>query len=182
VLVSNCSNNYGPRQFPEKLVPLTILNAVAGKRLPVYGDGLQVRDWLYVDDHVEALRAVATRGRVGETYNIGGRSERRNLDVVRTICTILDESGYAKPKGLNRFEELIEFVPDRPGHDRRYAIDDGKIAGELGWSPQQTFESGLRRTVQWYLDNPEWCAAIRNHRYDGERLGLRGLRAGAGAS
>lgn len=172
VLLSNCSNNYGPRQFPEKLIPLTILNAIQGKPLPVYGDGRQVRDWLHVEDHAEALHRVLTGGTPGETYNIGGRCERRNIDVVRLICATLEELRPDKPNGVVAYEELISFVPDRPGHDRRYAIDDKKIASELGWAPRETFESGLRRTVQWYLDNLDWCVAIRESRYDGERLGL----------
>jgi dTDP-glucose 4,6-dehydratase len=180
VIITNCSNNYGPQQFPEKLIPLTIMNAIAGRPLPVYGDGQQIRDWLYVEDHAEALHCVLTGGRPGETYNIGGRCERRNLDVVRLVCTTLEEVSPNKPAGLDRYEELICFVPDRPGHDRRYAIDDRKIASELGWTPRQTFESGLRETVRWYVDNPGWCAAIREVRYDGQRLGLgSGLRADA---
>jgi dTDP-glucose 4,6-dehydratase len=181
VLVSNCSNNYGPGQFPEKLIPLTILNAIEGKPLPVYGDGLQVRDWLYVKDHAEALRLVVARGRPGETYNIGGRCERQNIEVVRLICDVLESIGPEKPAGVTRYEELITFVPDRPGHDRRYAIDDRKISTELGWATRQTFESGLLSTVEWYLDNLEWCAAIRDGRYNGERLGLhRGQLAAGG--
>lgn len=172
VLLSNCSNNYGPRQFPEKLIPLTILNAIEGRPLPVYGDGQQVRDWLYVEDHADALLRILTNGTVGETYNVGGRCERRNIDVVRQICRILDELQPSKPSGIDAYEELITFVPDRPGHDRRYAIDDLKIATELGWVPRVTFESGLRRTVEWYLANRAWCAAIREDRYDGGRLGL----------
>lgn len=176
VLVSNCSNNYGPRQFPEKLIPLIILRAVEGKPLPIYGDGGQVRDWLYVQDHAEALFRVLTRGRRGETYNIGGRCERRNIDVVRQICAILEEVQPDKPAGVRRYEDLITFVPDRPGHDRRYAIDDAKISAELGWAPSETFESGLRRTVEWYLNNPNWCAMIRDCRYSGERLGIPSKR------
>ena len=172
VLLSNCSNNYGPRQFPEKLIPLTILNAIQGKPLPVYGDGCQVRDWLHVEDHAEALHRVLTAGMPGETYNIGGRCALRNIDVVRLICATLEELRPEKPKGVAAYEDLIAFVPDRPGHDRRYAIDDRKIASELGWAPRETFESGLRRTVQWYLGNLDWCAAIRESRYGGERLGL----------
>jgi dTDP-glucose 4,6-dehydratase len=154
-LTTNCSNNYGPYQFPEKLIPLTIANALAGKPLPVYGDGRNVRDWLYVLDHCAALRAVLERGRIGETYNIGGASEKQNLEVVRTICLLLDE---ARPRKAGRHEELIAFVKDRPGHDRRYAIDASKIARELGWRPQENFESGLAKTVRWYLDNAGWTA------------------------
>lgn len=182
VIVSNCSNNYGPGQFPEKLIPLMILSAIAGKPLPVYGDGLQVRDWLYVDDHAEALRRLVAEGRPGETYNIGGRSERRNIDLVRMICAMLEEVRPEKPAGIERYEDLISFVSDRPGHDRRYAIDDRKIASELGWAPSETLESGLRRTVRWYLDNPGWYAAIRDGRYGGERLGLATTKQAAGAA
>ena len=156
-VVSNCSNNYGPRQFPEKLIPLTITNAIAGKPVPIYGDGQQIRDWLYVEDHAEALLRVLSLGRVGETYNIGGRSERRNFEVVRQICSLLDESyGELRAPDLRHFDDLVTFVPDRPGHDRRYAIDNGKVAQELGWEPRHSFESGLRRTVQWYVENADW--------------------------
>lgn len=171
VLVSNCSNNYGPRQFPEKLVPLVILNAVEGRPLPVYGDGLQVRDWLYVEDHADALFEVLTRGHVGETYNIGGLSERRNIDVVRELCAILEEERPKKPPNIARYTDLIKAVADRPGHDRRYAIDCSKIEAELGWRPKQTFESGIRLTVPWYLENLDWCAKTKA-RYSGDRLGL----------
>jgi dTDP-glucose 4,6-dehydratase len=160
-LVTNCSNNYGPYQFPEKLIPLTILNALEGKRLPVYGDGQNVRDWLYVTDHCAAIRRVLSQGRPGHTYNIGGGCERRNLEVVRAICAALAE---LRPKA-GGYESLIEFVRDRPGHDRRYAIDAGKIEAELGWRPAETFESGLARTVRWYLDHPDWVAAVRDGRY-----------------
>jgi len=169
-LTTNCSNNYGPYQFPEKLIPLTIANALAGKPLPVYGDGRNVRDWLYVLDHCAALRAVLERGRIGETYNIGGASEKQNLEVVRTICLLLDE---ARPRKAGRHEELIAFVKDRPGHDRRYAIDASKIARELGWRPQENFESGLAKTVRWYLDNAVWTARAAE--------GGRAVRAGQGA-
>lgn len=172
VVISNCSNNYGPRQFPEKLIPLTILNAVGGRPLPVYGDGLQVRDWLFVEDHAEALHQVLTAGRVGETYNIGGLSERRNIEVVQLICTLLEDKRPSKIAGLSRYTDLITSVADRPGHDRRYAIDCTKISEELGWRPRETFESGLRRTVDWYLDHLEWCEQIRSSRYDGQRIGL----------
>jgi dTDP-glucose 4,6-dehydratase len=168
VLITNCSNNYGPWHFPEKLIPLTILNALEGKKLPVYGDGGHVRDWLYVEDHVEALIAVLERGRIGETYNIGGRSERTNLEVVQMICETLDR---LRPSKRPR-RELIEFVADRPGHDRRYAIDCSKIERELGWTRNETFESGLQRTVRWYLDNEAWWRPIRERVYDGRRLGL----------
>jgi dTDP-glucose 4,6-dehydratase len=149
-LTTNCSNNYGPRQFPEKLIPLTIANALSGKPLPVYGDGRNVRDWLYVEDHCEAVRLVLERGRVGETYNIGGGCEKQNIDVVKTVCGLLDE---LKPRKGGAYAELITFVQDRPGHDRRYAMDASKITGELGWRPRESFESGLAKTVRWYLEN-----------------------------
>jgi len=160
VLTTNCSNNYGPLQFPEKLIPLMIHNALAGKSLPVYGDGGNVRDWLYVGDHCAAIRAVLERGRPGETYNVGGNAERTNLDVVRTLCRIL---GELKPG--RRYSEQIAFVKDRPGHDRRYAIDASKITIELGWAPRESFETGLARTVRWYLDNPTWLAAVTSGEY-----------------
>jgi dTDP-glucose 4,6-dehydratase len=162
VLTTNCSNNYGPYQFPEKLIPLMILNALDGKPLPVYGDGLQVRDWLFVADHCRAIMQVLARGRLGETYNIGGKNEIRNIDVVRTICSILDE---LRPKASGSYAEQITFVTDRPGHDRRYAIDPRKIEAELGWTPVETFTTGFRKTVQWYLDNPEWIAHVRDGSY-----------------
>ncbi len=167
-ITTNCSNNYGPYHFPEKLIPLTILNALEGKPLPVYGRGENVRDWLFVDDHAEALILVLRRGAVGETYNVGGSSERRNIDVVTTICDILDEIA---PRAAGSHRELITFVTDRPGHDLRYAIDCSKIERELGWRAEETFESGLRKTVQWYIDNPAWWGAIRSGKYRGERLG-----------
>ncbi len=167
VVVSNCSNNYGPYHFPEKLIPLTILNALAGERLPVYGKGENVRDWLYVEDHARALDLIAERGRVGETYNVGGRNERQNIDVVRRICAVLDEL----VPGNRPREELIEFVTDRPGHDARYAIDATKLEAELGWRAQEDFDSGIEKTVQWYLDNEWWWRPLRE-RYSGERLGL----------
>jgi dTDP-glucose 4,6-dehydratase len=163
VLTTNCSNNYGPFQFPEKLIPLMILNALEGKPLPVYGDGGNVRDWLFVKDHCAAIRAVLERGRVGETYNVGGNSERKNLDVVTTICDLVDEMQPDGPAGSRR--KLITFVKDRPGHDRRYAIDASKIARELDWQPAEKFESGLRRTVRWYLENPEWVENVRTGNY-----------------
>lgn len=171
VLLTNCSNNYGPYHFPEKLIPLMILNALEGKPLPVYGDGLQVRDWLFVEDHARALVEVVTRGQVGETYNIGGHNEQKNIEVVRGICALLEELAPAKPAGIARFEDLITHVKDRPGHDLRYAIDAGKIERELGWRPQETFHSGLRKTVQWYLDNLEWCRHVQDGSYQRERLG-----------
>jgi dTDP-glucose 4,6-dehydratase len=160
-LTTNCSNNYGPYQFPEKLIPLMVLNATHGKLLPVYGDGANVRDWLYVGDHCAAIREVLARGRAGEVYNVGGNSERRNIDVVRTLCAILDE---AHPAGRPH-ERLITFVKDRPGHDRRYAIDSRKIESELGWRPSVRFEEGLRRTVQWYLEHPDWVLGIQSGEY-----------------
>ena len=168
-VASNCSNNYGPCQFPEKLIPLMVLNALEGKPLPVYGDGLQVRDWLHVDDHARALIAIATKGVVGETYNVGGNAERTNIDIVRSICRLLDE---LQPSPQGSYEKLITFVADRPGHDARYAIDASKIARELGWRPRENFDSGLRKTVEWYLDNRDWWERVRSGRYRGERLGL----------
>jgi dTDP-glucose 4,6-dehydratase len=167
VVVSNCSNNYGPYHFPEKLIPLTILNALAGERLPVYGRGENVRDWLYVEDHARALDLIAERGSPGETYNVGGRNERRNIDVVRRICGVLDQLA---PSNRSR-EELIEFVTDRPGHDARYAIDASKLETELGWRAQENFDTGIEKTVRWYLDNDWWWRPLRE-RYAGERLGL----------
>ena len=172
-LVTNCSNNYGPCHFPEKLIPLTIINALAGKALPVYGNGQQIRDWLYVEDHARALYQVVSQGKPGETYNIGGHNERRNIEVVETICSLLEElAAEQKPAGLAHYRDLITYVTDRPGHDQRYAIDASKIAHELGWVPQETFESGMRKTVAWYLANPAWWQAILDGRYQGERLGL----------
>ncbi|MEW5942698.1 MAG: dTDP-glucose 4,6-dehydratase [Pseudomonadota bacterium] len=163
VLTTNCSNNYGPYQFPEKLIPLMILNAVNGKPLPVYGDGLNVRDWLYVGDHCEAIRTVLAKGRVGETYNIGGWNEKTNLDVVNTVCAILDELHPGSP--LTPHSSLLTFIKDRPGHDRRYAIDARKIERELGWKPKESFETGIRRTVQWYLDNMGWVENVASGDY-----------------
>ncbi|CAI2013820.1 dTDP-glucose 4,6-dehydratase [Serratia proteamaculans] len=171
-LVTNCSNNYGPYHFPEKLIPLVILNAVAGKPLPVYGDGAQVRDWLYVEDHARALYQVVTEGVVGETYNIGGHNERKNIEVVQTICDLLEELAPNKPQGVEKYRDLITYVKDRPGHDMRYAIDAGKIDRELGWHPQETFESGIRKTVSWYLNNETWWRRVQDGSYAGERLGL----------
>ncbi|ATM04634.1 TPA: dTDP-glucose 4,6-dehydratase [Raoultella planticola] len=172
VVVTNCSNNYGPYHFPEKLIPLTILNALAGKPLPVYGNGQQIRDWLYVEDHARALYKVATEGQNGETYNIGGHNERKNIDVVKTICAILDKVVETKPGNISQFADLITFVTDRPGHDLRYAIDATKIARDLGWVPLETFESGIEKTVRWYLDNPTWWQRVLDGSYAGERLGL----------
>ena len=167
-LVTNCSNNYGPYHFPEKLIPLVILNALEGKPLPIYGKGDQIRDWLYVEDHARALYIVVTQGMPGETYNIGGHNEKQNLDVVHTICDLLDE---IVPKS-GSYREQITYVSDRPGHDRRYAIDADKISRELGWKPEETFESGIRKTVKWYLNNSEWCRRVQDGSYQRERLGL----------
>jgi dTDP-glucose 4,6-dehydratase len=170
VLVTNCSNNYGPYHFPEKLVPLTIINGLEGMKLPVYGTGGNVRDWLYVEDHARALLAVVSAGQVGETYCIGGLSERTNLDVVKSICALLDE--LTPSKAIGKREALITFVTDRPGHDLRYAIDPSRICTELAWQPRETFESGLRKTVEWYLANRPWWQPIREGVYGGERLGV----------
>ena len=178
VLLTNCSNNYGPRQFPEKLIPLVVLNALEGRPLPIYGDGGNVRDWLHVDDHCAGILKVLREGRVGEKYNIGGGSERSNLQVVDLICDTLQERrpAAANPalaqRNLSSYRALKTFVPDRPGHDRRYAIDATKIHRELGWTPRHTFEDGLRETVDWYLEHRDWCEAIQAGRYDRERLGL----------
>lgn len=170
VLVTNCSNNYGPYHFPEKLIPLVILNALDAKPLPVYGNGQQIRDWLFVEDHARALYKVVTEGVVGETYNIGGHNEKQNIEVVKTICKILDE---LKPQSSGQsYESLITFVKDRPGHDLRYAIDAAKIKNELGWSPTETFETGIRKTVEWYLNNLEWCRRVQDGSYQRERLGV----------
>jgi dTDP-glucose 4,6-dehydratase len=169
IVVTNCSNNYGPCQFPEKLIPLMILNALEGKPLPVYGDGMNVRDWLYVDDHADALLTVAQRGKIGETYNVGGDNQWPNVKVVERICAILDE---LRPDPAGPHARLIRFVADRPGHDARYAIDATKIRSELRWTPKETFESGLRRTVAWYLANPTWWRDIRSGVYRGQRLGV----------
>jgi len=168
VLVTNCSNNYGPYHFPEKLVPLVILNALEGKPLPIYGQGDQIRDWLYVEDHARALYRVVTQGTPGETYNIGGHNEKQNIEVVQTICDILQQLAPVP----TRYRDLITHVQDRPGHDRRYAIDASKIQRELGWQPEETFESGIRKTVQWYLDNLEWCRRVQDGSYQRERLGV----------
>ena len=169
-IVTNCSNNYGPYHFPEKLIPLVILNALDGKALPIYGTGNQIRDWLFVEDHARALYQVITQGTVGETYNIGGHNEKQNLEVVKTICKILDE---LRPQNNSQsYESLITFVKDRPGHDLRYAIDAAKIEHELGWKPQETFETGIRKTVEWYLNNLEWCRHVQDGSYQRERLGV----------
>ena len=170
VVITNCSNNYGPYHFPEKLIPLVILNALDGKVLPIYGQGDQIRDWLYVEDHARALYQVVTEGAIGETYNIGGHNEKQNIDVVRIICNILDE---LKPQANTLpYETLITFVKDRPGHDLRYAIDASKIKNNLGWTPEETFETGIRKTIEWYLDNLEWCRRVQNGSYQRERLGI----------
>lgn len=171
VLITNCSNNYGPYHFPEKLIPLMILNALAGKPLPVYGKGNQIRDWLYVEDHARALYKVVIEGVVGETYNIGGHNEKQNIEVVRTLCHLLEELAPQKPAGVRHYEDLITYVTDRPGHDLRYAIDAGKIERELGWAPQETFDSGLRKTVQWFLANQTWWRAVLDGSYSLQRLG-----------
>ena len=171
-LITNCSNNYGPYQFPEKLIPLIILNALEGKPLPIYGDGKQVRDWLYVDDHARALLHVALTGEIGGTYNIGGYNEKQNIEVVKTVCGILDELMPNQIQGISCYEELIIYVTDRAGHDVRYAINAGKIAKELGWTPDETFESGIKKTVAWYLNNHTWCERVQDGSYMRERLGL----------
>ncbi|WP_280564591.1 dTDP-glucose 4,6-dehydratase [Chromohalobacter sp. 48-RD10] len=167
-LITNCSNNYGPYHFPEKLVPLMILNALEGKALPVYGKGEQIRDWLYVEDHARALYKVVREGKVGETYNIGGHNEKQNIEVVNTICTLLDELA---PSQYSPYAQLINYVADRPGHDLRYAIDADKIERKLGWRPEETFESGVRKTVEWYLEHLEWCRRVQDGSYQRERLG-----------
>jgi len=170
-IVTNCSNNYGCYHFPEKLIPHMILNALDGKPLPVYGDGKQIRDWLYVEDHARALYQVVTQGKIGETYNIGGFNEKQNIEVVRTICELLEELAPNKPQGVAHYADLITHVTDRAGHDVRYAIDASKIQRELGWTPQETFESGIRKTVQWYLDNQAWWQRVLDGSYKLERLG-----------
>ena len=171
-LITNCSNNYGPYQFPEKLIPLIILNALEGKDLPIYGNGKQIRDWLYVDDHARALLHVALTGKIGETYNIGGHNELQNIEVVKTICCILDELVPSKLDSIDRYEQLITYVGDRAGHDIRYAIDATKIKMELKWVPDETFATGIRKTVKWYLKNTTWCDRVKDGSYQGERLGV----------
>ena len=165
VIISNCSNNYGPYHFPEKLIPLTILNALRGRSLPVYGKGNQIRDWLYVEDHARALFKVVTKGRTGESYNIGGHNEKQNIEVVKAVCDLLDELHPSVHSGIQRYADLIAFVKDRPGHDKRYAVDSSKIEFELGWTPLETFQSGLRKTVEWYLANEDWWSAILDGSY-----------------
>jgi len=171
VVLTNCSNNYGPYHFPEKLIPHMILNALAGKALPVYGKGNQIRDWLYVEDHARALVLVATTAAIGETYNIGGHNEKQNIEVVHTLCELLEELHPEKPAGIAEYKDLITFVKDRPGHDLRYAIDASKIAKDLGWKPQETFETGLRKTVQWYLENRDWWQRVLDGDYRLDRIG-----------
>ena len=170
-IVTNCSNNYGPYHFPEKLIPLMILNAIDGKPLPVYGDGMQIRDWLYVEDHARALYKVVTEGEIGETYNIGGHNEKANIEVVKTICSLLEEFVPKKPEGVQQYQDLITYVTDRPGHDVRYAIDASKIERELGWTPEESFETGIRKTVEWYLNNKQWWSRVLDGSYSRERLG-----------
>ena len=171
IVITNCSNNYGPYHFPEKLIPLVILNALEGKPLPIYGRGNQIRDWLYVEDHARALYKVVTVGAIGETYNIGGHNEKQNIEVVKMICQILDE---LKPQSNGQpYESLITFVKDRPGHDMRYAIDATKIKNDLGWTPEETFDTGIRKTVEWYLNNLEWCQRVQDGSYQRERLGVK---------
>jgi dTDP-glucose 4,6-dehydratase len=170
-IITNCSNNYGPYQFPEKLIPLIILNAIEGKKLPIYGNGQQTRDWLYVDDHARALIQVALNGQVSETYNIGGHNELKNIEVVKIICGILDELVTDKSDGITKYEQLITYVDDRVGHDLRYAIDANKIANELNWRPDETFETGIKKTIEWYLENTIWCNRVKDGSYQGERLG-----------
>ncbi|AIW20323.1 dTDP-glucose 4,6-dehydratase [Vibrio coralliilyticus] len=170
-VITNCSNNYGPYHFPEKLIPLIILNALEGKPLPVYGNGMQIRDWLYVDDHARALYEVLTKGKVGETYNIGGHNEKANIDVVKEICTLLEKLAPTKPHGVSQYSDLIKYVADRPGHDIRYAIDASKIERDLGWVPKENFESGLRKTIEWYLNNQVWWKRVLDGSYNRERLG-----------
>ena len=171
-IISNCSNNYGPYQFPEKLIPHMILNAIQGKPLPIYGNGLQVRDWLYVNDHAKAIIKIFNKGKVGDTYNVGGLNQKSNLEVVENICEILENLMPSKPKGINKFQDLITFVKDRPGHDKRYAIDASKIINEIGWSPEENFDSGLQKSVKWYLDNSKWWKKILSGSYKLERIGI----------
>jgi len=171
-IISNCSNNYGPYQFPEKLIPHIILNAIQGKSLPIYGNGLQIRDWLYVNDHAKAIIKIFSKGKVGNTYNVGGLNQKTNLEVVENICEILENLAPTKPKGINKYRDLITFVKDRPGHDKRYAIDATKITSEIGWLPEENFDSGLRKSVKWYLDNSKWWKKILSGSYTLERIGI----------
>ncbi|MEC7864409.1 MAG: dTDP-glucose 4,6-dehydratase [Pseudomonadota bacterium] len=172
VLITHCSNNYGPYQFPEKLIPHVILNALVGKNIPIYGDGKQIRDWLYVDDHVYALMNIVLNAKVGETYNIGGNNELQNIEVVKKVCSILDELMPNKLNGMNSFSDLISYVKDRPGHDVRYSINNSKVKKDLGWKPKKNFETGIRKTVEWYLNNKVWCENIQNGSYQLERIGV----------
>ena len=172
IIITNCSNNYGPYHFPEKLIPHIILNGLQGKPLPVYGDGSQIRDWLYVEDHARALVKVVTQGTVGETYNIGGHNEKKNIEVVRMICDLLEELAPEKPAGVANYRDLIQFVTDRPGHDARYAIDASKMQAEMGWIPEESFETGIRKTVKWYTENASWWQRVLDGSYQGGRLGL----------
>ena len=172
ILITNCSNNYGPFQFPEKLIPLLILRALEGKSLPIYGDGLQIRDWIFVDDHVKALMNVALNGEIGETYNIGGNNEISNIDVVKKVCSILDELIPNKKDNFNQYSDLISYVDDRPGHDQRYAVNANKIQKELGWVPLESFETGIRKTIKWYLENQIWCKKITKSNLDVKRIGV----------
>jgi dTDP-glucose 4,6-dehydratase len=172
IVLSNCSNNYGPFQFPEKLIPLMISKAIKGQSLPIYGQGDQIRDWLYVDDHVKALVEILNNGEIGESYNVGGDCEKSNLEVVKTICQALDALVPNRPTGVSKYEELISFVEDRPGHDRRYAIDASKIKQDLHWTPLETLETGIHKTISWYLNNKTWLTDIANKHYQGNRLGL----------
>lgn len=171
VLLGNCSNNYGPRQFPEKLIPRLLFNALAGRPLPLYGDGLQVRDWLYVEDHARALQLILERGAPGQSYLVGGQSERSNRAVAETLCDLLEELAPHKPAGVQHYRQLLQSVPDRPGHDRRYAVNPGKLMGELGWAPREDFASGLRKTVQWYLSHRDWCSEVLADHDPAQRLG-----------
>jgi len=172
VVITNCSNNYGPYQFPDKLIPLVITNAISGKPLPIYGKGEQIRDWLYVEDHAKALVNVLMAGKDGETYNIGGYNEKTNLEVVMSICSVLDNLMPKHVNRINKYEDLITYVTDRPGHDQRYAIDSSKIKNELGWKPEETFDTGIQKTVEWYLKNKKWWTRVKDGSYMGERLGL----------
>ena len=172
IVLTNCSNNYGPYQFPEKLIPLAFSKALSGQKIPIYGEGDQIRDWLYVEDHVDALITVMLNGQIGESYNIGGNCEKTNLEVVRTLCRVLDKIVESHPTGIKRFEDLITFVEDRPGHDKRYSINSQKIQEELGWKPTENLDSGLEKTLNWYYENQEWLRKIHNKQYDGSRIGL----------
>ena len=173
IVITNCSNNYGPYQFPEKLIPLIILNAISGKELPIYGKGQQIRDWLYVEDHAVALVKVSVEGVDGETYNIGGHNEKTNIEVVKVVCGILDELMPLHPEGVNKYSELIKFVPDRPGHDMRYAVDATKIDRVLGWTPKETFETGIRETIKWYIENKIWWRRLQNGDSHSDRFGVK---------